>query len=158
MKLRAVVRLAACIAVSELAGIIGSVFTTPSIPGWYAALARPAFNPPNRVFGPVWTTLFALMGVALFLVWQKKEDRQAKKYAVIAFFVQLGLNTLWSILFFGLQSPAWAFVDIVALWFGIVVTMLLFYRISKSAAWLLLPYLLWVSFAGVLNAAIWMLN
>lgn len=153
-----VLKLIVAIAVSELAGIIGSVFTTPSIDGWYAGIVKPALNPPAWVFGPVWTTLFALMGIAAFLVWRKGLDRKDVKIALGIFGGQLVLNTLWSIIFFGLHSPGGAFIEIIFLWLAILATILVFVKISKPAAWLLAPYILWVSFAVYLNYSIWMLN
>ena len=151
-------KLIIAIVVSELAGIIGSVFTTPSIAGWYATLARPTLNPPAWVFGPVWTTLFVLMGVAAFLVWKKGLDRRDVKIALGIFIGQLVLNTLWSIIFFGLHNPGVAFIEIIFLWLAILSTIIAFAKISKPAAWLLVPYILWVSFAAYLNYSIWMLN
>lgn len=158
MKLSDVFKLVLAIVVAELAGIIGSVFTASSIPTWYATLAKPELAPPNWVFGPVWTTLFALMGIAAFLVWKKGWERKEVKVALSVFLGQLILNTLWSIIFFGLQSPASALIEIFILWLAILLTIIVFARISKPAAWLLVPYLLWVSFATYLNYAIWMLN
>lgn len=151
-------KLIIAVVVSELVGIIGSVFTTPSIAGWYAGIVKPATNPPAWVFGPVWTTLFALMGIAAFLVWKKGLNRKDVKIALGIFFGQLVLNALWSIIFFGLYSPGGALVEIVFLWLAILATIIAFARISRSAAWLLLPYILWVSFAGYLNYSIWVLN
>jgi len=145
------------IIVSQLAGIIGSIFTTPAIDGWYATLARPEFAPPNWVFGPVWTTLFVLMGIAAGLVWAKGLDRKDVRIALGVFAGQLVLNTLWSIIFFGLQSPGGAFIEVIFLWLSILASIILFARISKAAAWLMLPYILWVSFAAYLNYSIWML-
>lgn len=162
--MRNLIHLTAAIAVSELAGIIGAVFTAPSIPTWYAELVKPALNPPAWVFGPVWTTLYALMGISLFLIWSSyaKASEGLEKTEITraswVFFIQLALNTLWSIFFFRLQSPALALLDVILLWLAILATMILFYRISKTASSLLLPYLLWVSFAGYLNYSIWMLN
>lgn len=127
---------------AQAAGIIGAVFTTPAIPVWYAALEKPAFNPPAWVFAPVWTTLFFLMGIAAFLVWQKGLKRKEVRVALLLFVLQLGLNTLWSIIFFGLRSPGGALVEIVFLWLAIAATIVLFYKISKPAAWLLAPYIL----------------
>lgn len=143
---------------SEAAGIIGSFFTAASIPTWYATLTKPTLNPPAWVFGPVWTTLFALMGIAAFLIWRKGWSRKDVKVALGLFFAQLVLNTLWSIIFFGLQNPGAAFVEIVVFWIAIVATIVSFARISKAAAWLLVPYIVWVSFASYLNYMIWMLN
>lgn len=151
-------KLGAAVLVSELAGIIGTFFTTPAIPTWYADLVKPSWNPPSWVFGPVWTTLFALMGIAAFLVWRKGLQRRDVRIALGVFAVQLVLNTCWSILFFGLRNPGAAFAKIIALWLAILATIVTFFRISKTAAWLLLPYIAWVSFAAYLNYTIWMLN
>lgn len=151
-------KLVIAIAVSELAGIIGSFFTTPSIQSWYATLAKPSFNPPSWIFGPVWTTLFVLMGIAAFLIWQKGIGRKEVKVALGIFIFQLVLNTLWSIIFFGLHNPGGACVEIIFLWLAIVATIIAFARLSKPAAWLLAPYILWVSFAALLNYSIWILN
>ncbi len=151
-------KLLIAIGISELAGIIGSIFTTPSISGWYANLTRPEIAPPNWIFAPVWTTLFALMGIAAFLVWKRGLGEKKVKIALGIFLGQLILNTLWSIIFFGLQSPGGAFVEIIFLWFAILATIFTFAKISRVAAWLLIPYILWVSFAAYLNYAIWVLN
>ncbi len=151
-------KLIIAIAVCELAGIIGSVFTFSEIPNWYAGLIKPAVNPPSWIFGPVWTTLYALMGIAAFLIWKKGWDRADVRKALYAFGFQLVLNSLWSIVFFGMHQAGWAFVNLVAMWLAIAWTMALFYKISKPAMWLLLPYILWVSFAGYLNYSIWILN
>lgn len=153
-----ILQLLIAIAICEAAGIIGSVFTVQAIPDWYNTLAKPALNPPSWVFGPVWTTLYALMGIAVFLIWKHTLKDRAVRTALLVFLIQLALNTTWSIVFFGLQNPALAFLNIVAMWVAIVWTMVLFYRISKPAMWLLVPYILWVSFAAYLNFAIWMLN
>lgn len=157
MKLRDFLKLAIAVGVSELAGVLGSVFTVPTISGWYETLQKPALNPPNWVFGPTWTALYFLMGVAAFGVWRSGRRRKAKT-ALIVFCLQLVLNVAWSAIFFGLKNPFWAFVDIVALWLAIIWTIVMFYRVSKPAALLLLPYILWVSFAAYLNYAIWILN
>jgi tryptophan-rich sensory protein len=153
-----IISLIVAVSLSLLAGIIGSFFTFNSIQEWYQFLEKPALNPPNWVFGPVWTSLYILMGVALFLVWKKGWKDKKVKIAINIFLIQLVLNALWSILFFGLQNPLLAFMEIVILWILIVVTMEKFYHISKPAMGLLIPYLLWVSFAGYLNASIWLLN
>lgn len=158
MKINDVAKLVIAICISELVGIVGSVFTAPAIDGWYAELAKPAFNPPAWVFGPVWITLFALMGIAAFLIWMKGLDRRDVRIALGIFIGQLLLNTLWSFIFFGLQNPGAALVEIGLLWLAILATMVAFARISKPVAWLLLPYLFWVSFASYLNYAIWSLN
>jgi benzodiazapine receptor len=148
----------ASIIICELAGIIGSIFTTPSIPGWYEGLSRPSFNPPNWLFAPVWTTLFALMGLAAYLVYEKGLKKPEVKRALSVFAFQLLLNMLWSIVFFGAHMILGAVVVIVLLWAMILATILLFHRISRAAAYLLVPYILWVSFASVLNISLYVLN
>jgi len=165
MKLNNFYKLVIAIMVSEMTGIIGSVFTISAIPNWYAGLVKPVLNLPSWVFGPAWTMLYALMGVSLFLVWKQhpyilENLRMLRlwKLAITLFFTQLALNTLWSIIFFGLHSPGSALIEIVFLWLAILATIISFAKISKPAAWLLVPYILWVSFAMYLNYAIWMLN
>lgn len=137
-----------------LASVIGGLFTASSVSSWYIALIKPPFNPPSWVFGPVWTSLYLLMGVSLYLVWIKKYDKNAFTF----FGIQLVLNALWSVLFFGLRSPLFAFIEIIFLWIAILITIFYFYRINKISAYLLLPYILWVSFAVILNLAIFILN
>jgi tryptophan-rich sensory protein len=146
------------ILICESVGFLGSIFTTPSIPGWYQQLVKPDIAPPNWVFGPIWTALFALMGIALFLVWRQGFKRPKVKAAVQVFVVQLGLNLIWSILFFGLHSPGAAFAEIICLWLAILATILVFKQRSSWAALLLIPYLAWVTFAAYLNYLIWQLN
>ncbi len=142
----------------ELAGIVGAVFTTPSIPDWYAKINKPSFNPPNWVFGPVWTLLYALMGIAAYLVWQQGIENKAVKNALFLFALQLILNILWSFFFFRLQSPFHALIEIILLWVLILATIVSFYQINKVAGLILVPYLLWVSFATLLNFSIYRLN
>ena len=158
MKLNNFFKLVIAIVISELAGIIGSVFTISAIPTWYAVLQKPALNPPAWIFAPVWTTLYLLMGVAAFLIWRKGLERKEIKSALSMFCFQLILNALWSIIFFGLHNPGMALVEIVTLWLAILWTIFAFYKISRPAAYLLAPYILWVSFAGYLNYAIWVVN
>ena len=146
------------VVISELAGIIGSVFTMSAIPSWYATLVKPALNPPGWVFGPVWTLLYLLMGVAAWLVWKQGWKKFEVKVALGFFAGQLVLNAAWSIIFFGGHNPTVSLLEILALWLAILGTIIAFGRVSKPAAWLLVPYLLWVSFATYLNFAIWMLN
>jgi benzodiazapine receptor len=148
----------AFVLVCELAGIIGSFFTAPSVPGWYAGLAKPPFNPPGWVFAPVWTILYALMGLAAYLVYDKGLKRDDVRKALAVFAVQLILNALWSIVFFGAHMILGAAVVIVLLWVMVVATISLFSRLSKAAAYLLVPYILWVSFATVLNISLYVLN
>lgn len=153
-----VFRLFTSIIICQLAGVIGSIFTASSIEGWYLLLEKPAFNPPSWIFFPVWTALYTLMGVSLYLVWEKGLQRREVKTGVLLFGLQLGLNILWSLLFFGLRSPYYAFLEILVLWLAIPLTMVQFWKISKAAFILLIPYLLWVSFAALLNYQIWVLN
>jgi tryptophan-rich sensory protein len=152
------IRVLAFVLVCELAGVIGSVFTRPSIPGWYAGLVKPSFNPPNWIFGPVWTTLYVLMGIAAFLVYEKGWKKREVRKALGVFAAQLVLNALWSIVFFGAHQILGAAVLIVILWTLIAASIWLFSRISKAAAYLLVPYILWVSFATVLNISLYVLN
>ncbi|EKE07304.1 MAG: hypothetical protein ACD_18C00124G0001 [uncultured bacterium] len=158
MKIKNVHKLIISVIVSELAGLIGSLFTFSAIPNWYSTLEKPVLNPPNWIFGPVWTALYVLMGISAFLIWREGWKKKEVKIALTIFGVQLFLNAIWSIIFFGLQSPAWAFLNIVLLWITIFWTIFAFFKISKLATFLLVPYILWVSFAGYLNLAIWLLN
>jgi benzodiazapine receptor len=157
-KINEILILFASIIICQLAGVIGSLFTTPSIPRWYANINKPSFNPPNWVFAPVWTTLFLLMGISLYLVLRTGLNYKNVKIAFAVFIFQLVLNVLWSFLFFGLGSPFAAFIEIIFLWIAILITTILFYSLSKVAGILLIPYLLWVSFASVLNFYIWRVN
>ena len=158
MKFRSLYRLAITIFISEFAGIIGSIFTFSAIPTWYSTLVKPDINPPSWIFGPVWTTLYILMGISAFLIWEKGLDRKDTRTALWAFGIQLILNSSWSIIFFGLHNPGWAFLNIIVLWLTILLTMILFYKISRPAMYLLIPYILWVTFASYLNYSIWILN
>ena len=143
----------------EAVGGIGAIFTSDGLKEWYPALEKPSFNPPGRVFGPVWTTLYAMMGVAFYLVsQQEKSDEGLRRTARVLFGVQLILNLLWSYIFFGRRAPGWALVEIVCLWVSIVATIAVFSKVSGKAAMLMVPYLLWTSFATVLNFSIWRLN
>lgn len=142
--------------ISEVAGLVGSIFTFPSIGTWYLTLNRPAFTPPNWVFGPVWITLFALMGIAAGLVWNSKN--KGKGFALKIFGIQLTLNVLWSILFFGLHTISFALAEIIILWMAIAATIYLFNKISRTAAILLLPYILWTAIAALLNYSIFVIN
>lgn len=141
------------ILVSQLAGIAGSVFTFDAIPVWYASLQKP-FAPPAWIFAPVWLILYTLMGIALWLVWKKSRGR--KPY--LLFGIQLFLNALWSVIFFGLKNPGLALAEIVALWVAVALTAKEFYKVEKRAGWLLLPYIAWLTIALLLNAGIWALN
>lgn len=158
MKIKNIFSVAISIIIAEFAGIIGSVFTIQSVNTWYLTLNKPTLNPPSWIFGPVWTTLYVLMGVSAYLVWKRGIKRADVKIALSIYAFQLLLNTLWSIVFFAFENPGLALVNIVVLWLAIVATIYTFSKISKTAAWLLAPYLAWVSFASYLNYAIWSLN
>lgn len=147
-------KLVVSILVPILASVIGGIFTASSVSKWYAKLKKPSFNPPNWIFGPVWTILYLMMGVSLYLVWITKFDQ----LAFVIFGIQLFLNVLWSIIFFGIKNPFYAFIEIVLLWIAILLTIVYFYNISPISAYLLIPYILWVSFASILNYAIYKLN
>jgi tryptophan-rich sensory protein len=151
-------KLVISILICQGAGIIGSFFTRRSIPEWYAYIHKPTFTPPNWVFAPVWTSLFTLMGVAAFLVWRKGQETPGVKAALGIFLLQLALNSLWSIVFFGGRSIAGGLAVIALLWAAILWTIKRFAAISKLAAALLIPYIAWVSFAFILNGALAMLN
>jgi len=153
-----IIKLFVSIIICQLAGFIGSFATRQSVGGWYRALVKPDFNPPSWVFAPVWITLYAVMGVSLYLIWRKGLNSVEVKYAIILFLVHLVFNTLWSIVFFGYQSIGGGAIVITVLWFLILVTIICFYKISTPAGLLLIPYLLWVSFASLLNFSIWRLN
>lgn len=168
MKINNTLKFIISLIIPQLAGGLGSYFTAGSVKDWYPMLVKPALNPPSWVFGPVWTTLFILMGISAFLIWssytkatedkKKGLERKDVKIALGIFIGQLVLNTFWSIIFFGLHSPVGAFFELIVLWFAILIMIISFYKISRPAAWLLLPYILWVSFAGYLNYSIWQLN
>lgn len=152
------VGLAVSIAICGLAGAIGGIATADSVTGdWFVELAKPAWNPPNWIFGPVWSILYLMMGIAAWWVWKQAGLAKAK-FTLAWFGFHLMLNTAWSILFFGMEQPGWAAIEIVVLWLSIAISMRLFFRHSKLAAGLLIPYLMWVSFATCLNFAIWSLN
>lgn len=138
-------------------GFIGSLFTSKSVDTWYATLKKPSFNPPNWVFAPVWTLLFVLIGLSFYFVWIKNFNKY-NKTALLVYSIQLFLNLMWSWLFFYLQSPLMALVEIFVLWLVIFVNIIVFYKISKKAGFLLVPYLLWVTFAIILNLNIFISN
>lgn len=152
------IKLAGVVLACEAAGLLGSVFTFSQIPTWYAALNQPSFNPPSWVFGPVWTTLYALMGIALYLVWEKGIKNLKVREAVIFFAVQLTLNVAWSVIFFGLHNIPAALAEIVILWAFILATTIKFFRISRAAGWLMVPYLAWSTFATLLTYSYSILN
>ena len=152
------VKLAISILICQLAGYAGSIFTKTSVDTWYRAIEKPFFTPPSWLFAPVWIFLYFMMGVSLFLVWDNGlENPQAKK-AVSVFLLQLMINSSWSAVFFGMRDLALSVMTILLLWLAIIWTLAIFLRISKTAAFLLIPYLFWVSFAAVLNVSIFLLN
>jgi len=157
MKLTDIIKLVVSIILCQMAGFLGSLFTIPAIPTWYKTLNKPFFSPPNWIFSPVWISLFVLMGISLFFIWQRPGHPKFKA-ALIFFFVQLILNIFWSVAFFGLRSPLLGLIDIMFLWIAILLTILNFFKVSKFAGALLIPYLLWVSFATLLNFSLWILN
>ena len=157
-KLRYVFKLIISIVACQCAGLIGSAFTAPAIPTWYAALEKPPFTPPNWLFAPAWITLYLLMGISASIVWQRGLDNTRIRNALITFLVQLGFNVLWSVVFFGLESPLYGVIVIVVLWMAIMLTMVKFFRISTLAGVFMLPYIGWVTFAAILNISVFILN
>lgn len=153
-----VMKLIGSILVCQLAGIIGGIFTQSSVQSWYAAIRKPGFTPPGWVFGPVWIVLYLLMGVALYLIWNTGVASRARHIALILFFIQLGLNILWSFLFFYLKNPMLGFIEILILLVFIILTAWKFFGLNQLAGVLFLPYILWVSFASFLNYFMWVLN
>ncbi len=152
------IKLVLALFLSLLTGAAGSFFTSTGEGTWYQGIQKPEWNPPGWIFGPVWTTLYILMGFAFFLVWKSGSNIEKKRPAILLFAIQLLLNFLWSVIFFYLEQPGWAFAEIVLLWLMILATIITFARISRVAAWLLVPYISWVSFAALLNFTIWRLN
>ncbi len=155
--IRKVLPLIAWILGCELVGILGSLITMDAIPTWYAHLEKPGFTPPKWIFGPVWTTLYLLMGVAAYLIWRQPASPQRRR-ALILFLIQLGLNGIWTPVFFGLKQPGPGFVVIALLVVAIFLTLIQFYRLNRVAGLLLVPYLIWVSYATALNFSLWQLN
>jgi len=153
-----ILKLITSIALCFLVAFLGSLVTISSVPTWYALLNKPFFSPPNWVFGPVWTTLYCLMAVSLYIVWNKNFKNRQKEKAMKVFIFQLILNLFWSLVFFGLHQPLLAYITIIALWIAIFMTIKYFYKISKISAYLLVPYIIWVTLASFLNLAIVVLN
>lgn len=158
MKLSKVLKLVVSLLVAELAGLIGSIFTVAAVSTWYPTLVKPVLNPPSWVFAPVWNLLFVLMGLAAWIIWKRGAEKREVRVALSFFIIQLILNSLWSFIFFGLHNPAFAFIELIILWLAILATIISFAKVSRRAAYLLIPYILWVSFAGYLNYSIWRLN
>lgn len=151
------ISLIACVGGILLIGTISGLANAGSINGWFSTLNKPSFNPPNYLFGPVWTTLYILMGISLYLILQSPKT-DSRNTALIIFAFQMALNFSWSFLFFYFKWPGIAFMEIIVMWVAIIIMILTFYRISNTAAYLQIPYLLWVSFASILNGCIWYLN
>ncbi len=163
MKIRNYIQLFFAITLSQSAGLLGTIFTVDAVAVWYPTLVKPTLNPPSWVFGPVWTVLYVLMGVASFIIWRIYEESSGAKkrfagMALILFVFQLGLNAWWSVIFFGQQQLGLALLEIICMWLAIVATMYYFAKLSRTAVWLLVPYVVWVSFASYLNYSLWMLN
>lgn len=154
--MKAAVKLFISIIIALLTGFTGSLFTTPNIQSWYVYIQKSPYNPPAWVFAPVWTFLFILIGISLFLLWKSRSEH--KKSAITFYFVQLILNLLWSVLFFGLHNPVAGFLDIILLWIFILICILKFKKVSPAASCLFIPYFLWVSFASYLNFMVIVLN
>jgi tryptophan-rich sensory protein len=155
---REAIRLAVSVALPLVVGGVSGMATAGSVADWYPTLEKPPFNPPAWVFGPVWTLLYIAMGIALYLVWRLGWEQPEVRWAVALFGVQLVLNGLWSVVFFGLRAPGLAFLEIALLWIAIGATVVAFWRLEPKASALLFPYWAWVSFAAVLNGSIWWLN
>lgn len=151
------IKLIICILICQLAGIIGSLFTISSITSWYVNLNKPFFTPPGWLFGPVWLTLYTLMGISLYLIWNEKSKGKIRTPLAL-FSIQLVLNALWSIMFFGFQLIFYGLVEIIIMWIFIALTMFSFYRISRNATIILIPYIAWVTIATLLNYFVWVLN
>lgn len=150
------VKLGISLILPQLAGGLGAIFTITSIESWYSTLIKPTWNPPSWLFGPVWTILYVLMGIACYLIWTSEHPE--KKALLRLYFIQLILNALWSPAFFGMQSPILGLLVIVPLWAAILLSIIQFRKVSLLTSGLMVPYLLWVSFATVLNTTIWWLN
>jgi len=155
---RNLLSLFAAIGIPLIVGGLSAVPTISAVPTWYRPLKKPPWTPPDWVFGPVWNILYATMGTAMWLVWKLGPNRPQVREATGLFAAQLGLNALWSLIFFGLRAPAAALAELIALWAVLAATVERFYRLRPAAGLLLVPYLMWVTFAGTLNAGVWWLN
>ena len=151
-------KLVCSVSLCLMTGFVGSYSTMNSVTTWYADLSRPSFTPPDWTFGVVWPILYVMMGISVFMIWNRGLDKRKVKVALGLFVLQLVLNGLWAPIFFGLHMIALALIEIVLLWIAILLTILVFWRISKAATFFLFPYILWVSFAAILNTALWYLN
>lgn len=152
------IKLIISLALPQIAGLTAALFTETGEGSWYRSIAKPSWNPPGWLFAPVWTSLYILMGIAFYLIWKSRAAEREKKTAMTLWIAQLVLNFFWTIIFFNQHQIGWALVEIIALWLLIVLTILAFARINKPSAWLLVPYISWVSFAAYLTYTIWQLN
>ncbi len=157
MKTKLIIPFLVCLSIPLLVGGISGFATANGLEPWYASLKKPSFNPPNYLFAPVWTTLYTMMGISLFLIWKSRMEKSIDK-ALKIFAIQLTLNFLWSFLFFYFQNLGLAFVEIILMWISIIFCIFTFYKVNKVASYLLIPYIMWVSFASILNGALWYLN
>lgn len=157
-KMKNVFKLLLCLGIPVAVGLLSSLFTQTGVNGWYRTIEKPSWNPPDAIFAPVWTTLYILMGISLYLIWRSDAPVQQKRVAIGFWTVQLALNALWSFLFFNQHQIGLALAEISILWLAILITIFMFARIRKLAAWLLVPYISWVSFAAILTYTIWRLN
>lgn len=152
-----IIKLFACIALPLALGFIAGMFTSQSVPNWYESLNKPSFSPPNWIFGPVWTILYILMGISLYLIW-KQDASKERNLAILVFLIQLTLNFFWSFIFFYFKMIGLALIEIILLWISIIIMLVLFYRIKPLAAYINIPYFIWVTFAAILNASYFILN
>lgn len=150
-------KLLASLALPLCLGAIAGLFTAEAVPEWYETLNRPSFNPPNWLFGPVWTTLYMLLGISLFLIWKQSASKE-RNLAIFVFLLQQALNFGWSFIFFYFNMIGFALIEIILLWISIIVMLVLFYKIKPMAAYINIPYLIWVTFAAILNASYYILN
>lgn len=155
---KTLIKLIVSLVICQAAGGVGAIFTSSAIREWYSHIQKPSFTPPNWLFGPVWTVLYILMGISLFLVWNVDDLSGIRKKALMAFAVHLGLNVAWSFCFFYLRNPLAGLLEIIALWLSIGIFMILFYQVRPAAMYLQIPYLLWTTFAAALNYSLWRLN
>ena len=155
---REIPKLIISILIVFFSGAVGTVYTLPQITSWYASLIKPGWTPPNWAFGPIWTTLYVLMGIALFLVWREGFARKDVKIAIVIFAIQLILNVMWSLVFFGGHNILGGLILIIVLWISILINIIVFYRISRPAGLILVPYLIWVTIAAYLNYSVYLLN
>lgn len=151
-------KLIVAVLIPLIVGATSGFFTVTGVGSWYQTINKPSWNPPGWIFGPVWTSLYIMMGIALFLVWRAEVNPGVKKKAIVLFSIQLLLNFSWSFIFFNQQQIGWALVEIIILWVFILLTIFAFGKINPAAAWLLVPYISWVSFATILTYTIWKLN